>query len=193
MCQALQQHRLSNPRFNLPTDLGQIEAEVDTSNAMRVAKIPNSDEYIMSDQAPAPKLPAPKTLGQLQSVAGAVSKVERGIETILDFEVSGGKPVEYEQAWKRAVICVSCPKNGKGDFTRWFTVPASERIRKHIEVKNQRGLTTPVDNSLGVCEACLCPLKLKVHFPTDFIVKHMDSTTLNALDPRCWILEEMKK
>jgi hypothetical protein len=192
LCQLLQRHRQANPQFRLTTDIGQIEAEVDTSNAMRIAKLPNTETYIMNDQAPVPKSPAPKALNYLRSAAGAVKKVEAGLETIFDFERSGDKPVEPDHAASRAGVCAVCPRNGKGDFTRWFTVPASERIRKHMELKNQRGLTTPADELLGVCEACLCPLKLKVHFPIDFIVAHMDGTTLNALHSQCWILEEMK-
>jgi len=192
LCQSLQQHRMANPQFGFVTDMATIEQEVDMSNALRVARMPNTESYVINDSAPIPKLPAPKTLGLLQAVAGAVKKVERGIEAIDEFRQSGEPPVERSLAEHRAAVCAGCPKNGQGDFTKWFTVPAAELIRKKIEIAHNAALQTIYDKHLGVCEACLCPLKLKVHFPLRFIMNHTDGETLQALDPKCWIREEMK-
>lgn len=192
LCRALQQHRLANQQFKFSTDMAAIEQEVDYANALRVARIPGADTYVINDQMPVPKSPAPAPIRQLQALAVAVNKVSAGADTIEDFDQSGARPVSKEQSEIRAGICVTCPQNGKGDLTRWFTVPLSERIRKQIELREGRGLVTTFDDLIGVCEACLCPLKLKVHFPIDLIVKHMDEKTKTELDPKCWILEEMK-
>ena len=192
LCRSLQQHRLANRQYNFATDMPTIEMEVDMANALRVARLPNTESYVTNDQSPNPKLPAPKTLDLLQSVAGAVKKVDRGIDTIDEFIASGESPVDEDLSNHRAAVCAGCPLNGQGDFTRWFTIPASELIRKKIEAREERGLETIYDQHLGVCEACLCPLKLKVHFPLKFIKAHMDGETLQALDAKCWIREEMK-
>jgi hypothetical protein len=56
---------------------------------------------------------------------------------------------------------------------------------------SDRKLSTMVDAQLNVCVACLCPLKLKVHAPLEFIARHMDPETRAALDPQCWMLAEL--
>jgi len=41
-----------------------------------------------------------------------------------------------------------------------------------------------------VCEACLCPMKAKVHVPIHHIKKHMKPEVQAKLDLRCWITKE---
>jgi hypothetical protein len=49
-------------------------------------------------------------------------------------------------------------------------------------------LKTDLDHALNICQACLCPLKLKVHVPLDLIRKHLSPQAKSALDTHCWIL-----
>jgi hypothetical protein len=189
VAQAIRQHRLANPSFKLSTSMPAIEEELERVNVARIAAIPGAAAvYLMEvggaspsfHQAPTPTLPLP----------AAVKSLSAGARTILDFEESGEPPVSNELATKRAEICVTCPKNETGGLSRFFTIPASELIKKQLERAHEMKLTTPLDNQLNVCSACLCPLKLKVHFPLAFILKHMSEEVKAKLDGRCWILGE---
>lgn len=196
LCTALQQHRRANPQFKLQTNLTLIQSEVDTANAMRVASMPNTETYVYNDNLPTPKAEAPSTLDKLRSVAGAVKKVSAGADVLLAWERSGDKPVEQEHANLRANTCFICPQNGTGDLTKWFTIPAAELIRLHIQRLHDLKLETPYDHGLGVCKACSCPLKLKVHTPLQFVLGALNDEILAELQPaspRCWILEEKER
>lgn len=117
-----------------------------------------------------------------------VSVAVAGVKLLTEWLGEGGKPVAKEESERRALICSDCPQNQKGDWTRWFTKPASELIRKQLSMRNEMALTTSTDESLGVCNACGCPLKLKVHCPMVHIEHHMSAEVEKSLDPRCWIL-----
>lgn len=191
LVQAVRNHRLQNPQFRLSSNSADIANELDLENAARVAAIPGAAAiYLVNDEAPSSFTNPPHS--SLQNLVATARAVSVGAKTILDFEESGEPPATHDLAVKRAAVCVDCPQNGKGGFERWFTLPASERIRKQIERKAEMELSTPSDDKLGVCEACLCPLKLKVHFPLNFILKHMAADVKAKLDPRCWILSEEK-
>jgi len=51
-------------------------------------------------------------------------------------------------------------------------------------------LEVPVRIRLGVCAACWCPLRLKVHIPLKHIMDYTDEETLDNLHPECWMLKE---
>ena len=182
----------SNPelaaKHGWPADRPTIADWVDETNAAWCQQN-GWTQYYVDGGGPPPKPMAPGLLERLKSVAGAVIKVERGIETLLDWETSGLPPVSEDLSNWRASICVQCPKNGKGDLTRWFTVPASEQIRSHMERLHKLELKTFHDEKLGVCEMCLCALKLKVHAPAELVKKHLDPALAKELPPNCWMLK----
>ena len=95
-----------------------------------------------------------------------------------------------ELAEKRADTCVSCPKNVMGDLTSWFTVPAAELIKKQLEARHQAKIFTTKDPLLGVCQACACPLPLKVHAPIEIVRDKMRPEDKAALWEKCWIALE---
>ena len=203
LCRAIQQHRQSNPRFRLTTDLIAIANEVDAVNARRVAAIPGSDTYIMDDAAaqPIPKAQAlSQTLpGKLRDAVAGLRNINAGRVMLLDWETAGYPQVPQELAEQRATVCVSCPKNGRGDFTRWFTIPAAERIHKQIERLKDVKLATSKDDQLGVCEVCLCPLRLKMHTPIEFVGKYLSAelraelaAVQTGLGTSCWVTSEIK-
>jgi hypothetical protein len=192
LCMALQAHRRANPQFGFTTDMAKIETEVDHVNAKRVAAIPLSMSYVMEDGAAVadPKSQAP-TLAQKVAVAvGALAKAAKGGAVLLDWEKAGGQPVAQELANKRAAICVGCPKNGSSSITDLFTVPAATMIKRQLERRASLKLSTPDDENLGTCEACLCPLRLKVFCPIQHIHEKTSADVRAELDPRCWILHE---
>lgn len=196
LCTALQAHRRANPQFKLSTNLGMIQNEVDQENAARVAAMPNAESYIINDQGAIPFQVAPDQTSRLQAVAAAVRKVKSGAEVLLSWEKSGDRPVEQSHAEARALVCATCPKNEKGDFTRWFTVPFSELIRKQVQRLTELKLQTSLDDKLNVCSGCLCPLRLKIWTPAKHVLEHLTpeiEKDLQQENPRCWVLQEKDK
>lgn len=111
----------------------------------------------------------------------------------VDWIASGAEAVPIKQAEDRARVCVVCPLNKRGDLLSFFTVPVSNAIRAAVNLKNEWKLVTPDDGHLGVCEACSCPLKLKVHIPIGDIVRRLAKESFDALDAACWIRAETSK
>lgn len=186
-------HRRANKaitlKHQLSTDYDAVATELERHTRLRLG-IPSPDP-------PSFFLRAPQSLKSAVAAAvGDVKKMWIGAETVWDCTAKDPEPADVSS--RRALVCAGatekdrCPKNGKGDFTRWFTMPLSESIRKAESRLRSRNLSTPSDASLGVCEACLCPLKLKVHCNAQVVQKHLDAEVRAELDPRCWILSEAK-
>ena len=190
LCQQLRAHRLANPSLGLPTDLDSIREEVDVTNANRVALIPNAESYVTGGAMP-PKTRAFHGLNpRLQSAAEGVKKLAKGAGLLIDWIIEGANPVSAEVANARAQVCVKCPLNSPEALGSFFTKKASELIRKEIEQRKVFDMTTPYDDKLGICKACLCVLTLKCHCPLSYINEHMAPEVKADLDPGCWILHE---
>lgn len=129
---------------------------------------------------------------QLGAAVGEIKKLWAGIKSVNDWLESNGEAVPTEQAEKRATVCVACPKNGAGDFTKWFVAPAAAAIKRQLEKLQGRNLTTSKDSVLNICEVCLCPNKLSVHVPIQIKLAHMADDTKQGLHPSCWVLAEEK-
>jgi len=136
-------------------------------------------------------LPAPKA-SLLSQLTQSVRHVAAGVETIREWQITGGNLVSQEIAEKRALICTTCPRNGLGDLTTWFTDPAANLIKRQLEERNQQKIYTTQDPLLGVCQACMCPLRLKVHCPIEIINAKMNPDDRKALWEACWIPAESK-
>lgn len=177
-----------------PTDHAGVENWVDTYNATLCARM-GWDDYIITDQAGSiPKSTAPhQSLQSLAAAAAMAKELVSGAKSLTEWIDSGEAPVSRDRAEARAAVCVDCPQNEKGDWTRWFTVPASELIKRQVEKAQARALSTVHDERLHLCTACHCPLKLKVHVPIDWITKRLTQATVAKLKaaPRCWIIQEM--
>lgn len=193
--QAIINHRRANPRFNLPTEQQAVENELDLYTCLRIAGDPN---WCEGGDLPGPKSPGLSSPRQWTGrsaavvVAGAKALVS-GINILIDWLGSGGVPVDKELAEQRAEICAGCPQNTKeGVAMSWFTQPASELIRKQLEIRKELTLATAYDDKLGVCAACYCPLKLKTWTPLSHILEHLKPEQSAALDARCWINHEGK-
>ena len=197
--QALIAHRKANlglvKQHNWALDFESVANEVDAYNDAR-CRAHGWLDYVSGGPSdfrwpatPLRSLPRPA----VAAGAGAtVKRVKAGIKTLLDWLGSGGRPVEQALADVRSERCVQCPLNGQGGLEHYLTVPASNAIKLQLEIKNDMKLATSSDEKLGVCEACLCPLKLKVWCPLDHIMKQMDDETFSRLHPRCWIIGEQE-
>lgn len=186
------QHRKQNPRFNFSTDANAVRQEVDYDNALRMMKYRGGESYVIVDAGVAP---APKRVAlhnALQNVVGGIKKAWSGKAALTEWLGEGGEPVRGELANNRAAKCAVCPKNQPGDWTAFFTEPAADLIRHKLELRHNLNLSTPYDDKLIVCEACTCPLKLKVHTPLKHILAHTPDDVRAELDAGCWILSEEK-
>lgn len=132
--------------------------------------------------------PTPPTLSQ------KVKAVAAGVSAVVSWLEDGAPTVPQELANKRAAICTggddpskACPMNGKGGLESYFTVSAQNAIKGQLERKRLMKLETPMDEMLGVCTACQCPMVLKVWLPLENIVKKMLPQTRDALAAQCWI------
>ena len=130
---------------------------------------------------------------QLGVAVSVVKKLWAGVKTLNAWLDSGEPPVAKELSEKRAAICASCNLNGKGDFSSWFTIPASGAIKRQLEVLTARQISTSIDEKLNVCTGCLCPLKVKVHAPMQFIKAELSPEVVAELrtGKSCWIISEM--
>jgi hypothetical protein len=196
------QARAANPaklkRHGWSLDYNTVADEVDLFNA-RLCQVHGWDNYISSPQSPTiPKVKPPNQPQVLQSfrAAAVVAKeLVAGAKTLVEFLDSGTPPVAAELSEHRSIVCSTCPKNEKGDFTTWFTRPAAELIQRQIERAQSRRLTTPRDEALNLCTACHCPLKLKVHIPIEWITKRLSPEQMARLReaPGCWIPAEVAR
>ena len=189
--------RKANPaltaKHNWPTDFNAVAEEVDMFNATICERMGwTSFISVPATPAPSPKFKAlsPQSEKQLSVAAGTAKKVWQGVRTLNDWFDSGEPAVPADQSEKRAQTCVACPLNGKGSMEQWFVKPAAAAIQVQFAKLSERKLSTTVDDKLNVCTACLCPLRLKVHTPLQFISPHMGDETRRALDPKCWITAE---
>lgn len=104
-----------------------------------------------------------------------------------------GPITDKSLAEKRAATCAACPKNEKGDWTRYFTVPLSRALRSALSLIKKQGMETSRDADLRVCTACDCPCGLKIWARLPHILNHMPKENYDALDHNCWVLSEEKQ
>ncbi len=184
-------HRQGNPwlvsKHQWSTDYDEVLKEMRDYNA-QICLAHGWTKFINTDEQPPPQVKK-KLLSLLAgspSVAGA-RNIAAGVGVLLDWLGDGGKAVEPALSEKRAAICAGCEKNGKGGITSYFTKPIAEKIRQQLEIRDDLQLRTSFDDKLGVCESCMCPLKLKSHVPLDFILEHTSDETMAAFVDGCWI------
>ena len=167
-----------------PTTLAATEAWVDEFNALWCLQNGWGD-YVNGNIGPNPP---PKWKPRSKFAAHAA-----GVNAITEWMGSGAEPVSRELSTLRANTCVRCPLNEAGDLSNFFERATAELIRSSVSAFAEQKLSTPLDNKLGVCSACMCPMKLKVHFPIDNLLKHLSPEIRADLDPMCWILKESTK
>lgn len=206
ICDGLRIARLANPGITnskgLATDKAAIEAEVDLYLATVCKSMGWTDYYLEGDGGSPTPFPQgrnrPPVTYRPQAQASRpapkpakLANVVAGLESVVDWIASGAEAVPQEQAEKRAEICSQCPLNGRGGWEKWFTIPASNAIRSALRHKGEFKLATKFDDQLGVCEACSCPMPLKVWVPLDRFFPHMSQEAKDNLDKGCWIRLEL--
>jgi hypothetical protein len=176
--------RLGNPRITQqngwPTDRPSVEEEVDEFNAKHCEALGWTDFIIAGGGQQGPFSNRSNPFGQLPGVAA-------GAKILVEWIASGEEAVPIDVSESRAAICADCPKNEKGDWTRFFTVPVSNEIKKQLEKRRGWNLKTSRDAELHVCTACSCPIALKIHMKIDRILQNMPPESRANLHPKCWI------
>lgn len=179
--------RLKNPAITaankLSTNLDAIKDELIVFNAL-ANHVPVGPVLPKSE----PRRLLPQVV---QDAAAAVKDVALDGANLLEW-LADGQAVPAAQSAQRALVCSECPENDKQLAGRWYMVPVSEMLRKALEKRSDLKLSTPYDEKLGSCRACHCVLPLKVHPPIDRVMKRMTPEKISKLDPKCWILREMK-
>lgn len=189
LCQRYREHALANPGKALETDPTKIADFLDLANALRYLQIAGADIYVTRTGESAPKPPARNSLGS------SVAQVAAGAKITIEWINSGEEAVAPAVSVARAKICVDrdgqpCPQHGKGDWTKYFTEPAAAAIKREYERRKEMQLSTPYDDKLQICDACQCPLKLKVHIPIERARSGLTAEQKAKLDPLCWLLHE---
>jgi len=183
------EHRKRNPamliQHKLSIDPAVVGNELESFNRARLG-IPAIRPAL--EQIPPPES-SPLLSVPVRDAISAVKKIAAGAALLMEWEESGLPPEPAPVSEARAAVCAVCPKNEKGkSLTELFTVPAANRIQEKLKRLHEMDLKTSKDAELNVCQACLCPLKLKVHTPMSLIQKRLKPEQRAELDPKCWIL-----
>lgn len=183
-------HRSANPRFKLSTDWAAVAIELELFTELRLRSMRGAESYLTPTD-PKPTRPQRPSIVKDAGAVGANKKpsVVAGVPVLINWLGSGLHPVAKELAEERAAICANCPQNRPGDWRHWFTEKVASVLKVQMEIKNDMALSTPSDDKLNVCKACVCELKLKVWTPLEHITDHMDDDMKRRLDERCWILK----
>lgn len=125
------------------------------------------------------------------NLSQAISGVEAAVEEF------GKEPPSQELRQSRADVCTGrltgkpCPKNYLGAWR--VTDIAAKIIKGQLERKRDLALKVEGEDKLGQCEACNCPLFLKVHYNFETIYGHTADSVfekLHAANPECWQWKE---
>lgn len=200
----IMEHRQRNrhlaERYSWPLDQANVALELDSFNTKVCVEMGWKDWITSGNPPELPKEihPGVFSAGEVAGYLSPVKKLAAGAALLMDWEESGQPPVSAQLSEARAATCVlrpngqPCPKNSSESVSAWFTVPVANAIKSRMQRLHELKLTTPYDEKLNVCAACLCPLKLKVHTPLDLIRKRLKPEVLAELDSECWILKELK-
>ena len=110
--------------------------------------------------------------------------VARFVYTVKNWILKGGKPVDSQEAERRAEICASCPMN----------VPvagctACRRLASSL-FPSLKDHSTAFDAELKGCGGCGCDLKLKVWLPFEVLPDGTEDAGM--YDEACWIRLELE-
>lgn len=193
--------RLANPgktaQFKLKTDRTSVEDEVDRYLAQKCMEM-GAQDFVDTTRpqadggqpAPVPFSSQGQNQRQSLSLSQSLQRNVAGVEVLVEWISSGTEAVPQAQANERAAVCSECPLNEHGAWSRWFTVPVSNAIRAALNQRQGFNLTTSHDEKLGVCAACLCPMKLKIWVPLDRFYSKMSQESKDSLHVDCWIRRE---
>lgn len=180
--------RKSNPQLaaNLGLELtvGACETYVDDYNAQRC--IAGGWLNFVDSQSPPPE-PSYVKKNPLASAAGTLKSAVSAWAELF----GTSHPVPKELGEQRALVCSVCPQNDtEGGLLAYFTDELAKKAMSVVAVLKDQDRTTSVDDKLGVCKACHCPMRAKVFVSLENIVQNMQAEAWPKLDQACWIKRE---
>lgn len=188
------QHRLKNQsitrKHGLSTNWSEVADELEAFTRQRLGLMEDSPPKHLPHQPVEPEAAAGGVEGFLKSAGRRGKAVLTGIKVYIDTFGESGRPVDLKEAERRASICATCPKNEKGDWKSFFTEEAAAGIMGVYAILRDLDLKTSHDEGLGICSACLCPMRQKVHVKLEHILRRTNEETIARLKeaPRCWIV-----
>lgn len=191
-------HRSRNPRFSLSLDRSVVADELDAYTCALLKNDPNwCSETQPRSFIQTPPMPR-RVAGEKQqapirkSVAGVskfINNAGAGIKVWIDW-FGNGKLVDKNVADQRALICLKCPENQKGDLMERFGAAVGMEILEIFTSLNALNTHTGFDDRLHICNICSCPLKAKVWCPLPVAKKYMDDEMMKKLPDFCWLRAE---
>lgn len=125
-----------------------------------------------------------------RKLPGKAVQVAVGVRSLFNWWMGGERPVSYNVASRRSHVCLICPLNRPETDFEIVTGTVASLTKEVMAFRHRQKMTLPDEHLLGVCDACGCDLKLKLHVPMNHILETMKEEQLQALDPKCWIREE---
>lgn len=184
--------RKANPASGLSLDLDQIALEIVVQNAERIAKkdarlidLFAAKKVVERLNLPQPHLNPPRAEKVVAAVNVGPRHYQKGKQALLDWLGEGGA-VPSKTAEDRAAICVQCPKNVPGSWWDKVIGLAGDMFRVWFQLKDDLHLQTSFDDRLGTCDACGCPLKLKVHSQMPRILEYTEDDEWLAIEAKTW-------
>jgi hypothetical protein len=121
----------------------------------------------------------------------------QGLALLKDWLGEGGKTVDPVQADIRAHVCYNgnngepCPRNKEPNWWERVKSAIALTIRDQLELKSRMQLKVHREESIHMCSACGCCLKLKVWTPIEHIKSHLSVEQFNRTVPYCWMRKEI--
>lgn len=179
-------------KYHWPTEQHAVENWIDETNAQRMLAHGwlnfVADETFSVEKKTLAQQPH-SLLGKLVHAAGAVKTAALAYK---DLFVNG--PAPQDLAESRARTCVACPLNDtESSLSDLFVESAAHEISALIQLVKDTDMRTLHDDDLGICRACGCPMKVKVHSRIEKLSGVLQADVwdkLNKDNPKCWLLSE---
>lgn len=127
-----------------------------------------------------------------RKLPGKAVQVAVGVRSLFKWWMGGESPVPAKQSKERSYKCLICPLNRPETDFEIVTGTVASLTKEVMAFRHRQSMTLPDEHLLGVCDACGCDLKLKLHVPIKHILDTMKEEQLQALHANCWIREEGK-
>jgi len=187
--QFLYNFRRKNPalvqKHGWSTNIQDIEEDVDRYNAQRMVAAGYLNFVDIEGEAPIQKK---TSSGLFRSVGAAAAKAKTALAIYTDMFGSSGTTVPLDEAERRASVCAACQMNDtEGGLKDYFVTAAAKEIMSVFGMLRDLDLKTSLDEKLGVCKGCKCPMKAKVWVDNAILKKNLSREDVAKLDPGCWI------
>lgn len=168
-------------------DIDDITLAVDLYNCQRMIAS-GFDGFVELEGEAAEK----KKIGPASSLfrkgANAVGQIKTAVSMYADLFGTQGKVVSRDEAEARAAVCVACPLNdASGGLKKYFVTETARELMALFGMLNDMDLKTSLDDKLGVCTACSCPMRAKAWIDGAILKKNIPKEDIAKLHPDCWI------